>query len=248
MYTVKQLSKLAGVTVRTLHHYDEIGLLKPTKVGQNGYRYYGDEALYRLQQILFYRYLDMPLVEIKRIMGRSDFDVQAALSGHRTALEAEMRRIRCLISTIDETTRRWKGNSVMNPKKLFEGFSEEQQEKYEAEAAVKWDPKTVEESNRRWKSYSAEQKKQILDEGNALYGDLREARSKGPASAEAQAVVKRWHTHLQHFWSPSDEQLLGLADLYNEDPRFRANYEALEPGLAEFMRAAVKIYVTSRKN
>ncbi len=75
MYTVKQLSNLAGITIRTLHHYDQIGLLKPTMVGDNGYRYYGDEALYRLQQILFYRYLDMPLDEIKRILGRRDFDV-----------------------------------------------------------------------------------------------------------------------------------------------------------------------------
>lgn len=94
MYTVKQLSNLAGITIRTLHHYDQIGLLKPTMVGDNGYRYYGDEALYRLQQILFYRYLDMPLDEIKRILGRRDFDVIDTLAEHRSSLEAEMRRMR----------------------------------------------------------------------------------------------------------------------------------------------------------
>ena len=113
MYTVKQLSSLAGITIRTLHHYDQIGLLKPTKVGENGYRYYGDEALYRLQQILFYRYLDMPLDDIKRVMGRRDFDVLSALAEHRSSLEAEMRRMRCLISTIDETINHMKGKAIM---------------------------------------------------------------------------------------------------------------------------------------
>lgn len=248
MYTVKELAQLAGITVRTLHHYDEIGLLKPTRVGENGYRYYGDEAVYRLQQILFYRFLDMPLEEIKRIMGRSDFDVENALSKHRASLEKQMRRIRRLIGTIDQTIELRKGHELMNPKKLFAGFSEAEQEKYAGEAAQKWDPETVQASNRRWKSYSADEKKRILDEGNTLYSDLAAIRSKGPSSKEVQAIVKRWHAHLQHFWSPSDGQLLGLADLYNEDPRFRANYEAFEPGLAEFMREAVKIYVDKRKN
>ena len=83
MYTVKQLSKLAGVTPRTLHHYDQIGLLKPSRVGENGYRYYGEESLLRLQQILLYRELDLPLEDIKKIMGRRDFDVLGALRSHR---------------------------------------------------------------------------------------------------------------------------------------------------------------------
>ena len=246
MYTVKQLSSLAGITIRTLHHYDQIGLLKPTKVGENGYRYYGDEALYRLQQILFYRYLDMPLDDIKRVMGRRDFDVLSALAEHRSSLEAEMRRMRCLISTIDETINHMKGKAIMNPKKLFEGFSEEEQQKLAEEAAQKWDSETVQASNRRWKSYSAAEKKPSLDEGNALYTDLVAVKSKGAGSKEVQAVIARWHAHLRHFWSPSDEQLLGLADLYNDDPRFRANYEKVAPGLSEFMREAVKVYVKNR--
>ncbi len=241
MYTVKQLSKLAGITVRTLHHYDQIGLLKPTTVGGNGYRYYGDEALYRLQQILFYRFLDMPLDEIKRIMARRDFDVVGALESHRKSLESEIRRMRCLMSTIDETMKHLKGKVEMSPQRLFEGFSEEEQQKYAEEAAQRWEAKTVQASNRRWKAYSAEEKQRILDEGNAIFTDLAAARTKGPGSKEVQGIVARWHTHMEHFWSPSENQLLGLADLYNEDPRFRANYEKFAPGLAEFMREAVKV-------
>lgn len=86
MFTVKQISKLAGVTPRNLHHYDEIGLLKPSRVGKNGYRYYGEESLLRLQQILFYRELDMPLDEIRKVMGRRDFDILGALQSHKVAL------------------------------------------------------------------------------------------------------------------------------------------------------------------
>ncbi len=248
MYTVKQLAKLAGITVRTLHHYDQIGLLEPTRVGENGYRYYGDEALYRLQQILFYRYLDMPLGEIKQIMGRKDFDVSEALARHRSALEAEIRRMRRLISTIDETREQLKGKVKMNPKKMFGGFSEAEQDKYAQEASEHWDAVTVEASNRRWKSYSAEEKQRILDEGNAIFTDLAATKANGAASKPVQAVVARWHRHLQYFWSPNDEQLLGLAELYNEDPRFRANYENTAAGLADFMREAVKVYVKNRKS
>src|SRR5688572_2824235 len=93
MLTVKQLSNLAGVTPRTLHHYDEIGLLKPSRVGDNGYRYYGEESLLRLQQILFYRELGIPLEDIKKIMGRRDFDVLGALRSHKDALKKQVTRL-----------------------------------------------------------------------------------------------------------------------------------------------------------
>jgi DNA-binding transcriptional MerR regulator len=247
MFTVKRLANLAGVTTRTLHHYDQIGLLKPTSIGRNGYRYYADEALYRLQQILFYRELGMPLKEIRLIVGRGDFDVLAALETHRSALQAEASRLRRLIRTIDRTTRHLKGHRPMQPKKLFEGFSEEVQDELASEAAQRWDPETVRRSNKRWKGYSPEEKRRVLDEGNALYAEIAAVMPKGAASPEAQRLVARWHQHMKYFWSPTDQQLAGLADLYNEDPRFRRNYEAFAPGLAGFMREAVKVYVESRR-
>jgi len=247
MFTVKQLSKLAGVTPRTLHHYDAIGLLKPSRVGDNGYRYYGEESLLRLQQILFYRELDMPLEDIKKIVGHRDFDVLGALESHKDALKKRIERTNRLLQTVDNTIDDLRGKKKMNPKGLFEGFSEEEQEKYAEEAAQKWDMETVRASNRKWKSYSDAEKKKILAEGNALYTDLASVMSKGAASKEVQAVVVRWHKHMQYFWSPSDEQLLGLASLYNDDLRFKANYEKVHPDLAEFMRKAVKVYVKNRK-
>ena len=246
MYTVKQLSKLAGVTPRTLHHYDEIGLLKPSRIGDNGYRYYEEDALLQLQQILFYRELDMPLDEIKKIMAERSFDVLGALQSHKEALNKQVIRLNRLMQTVDNTINHMKGKTKMSAKGFFEGFSEEEQEKYAQEAEQMYDPETVRASNRKWKSYPALEKEAILAEGKSIYFDLAAAMSKGAASKEVQAVIARWHKHMQYFWSPNDEQLLGLADLYNNDPRFRENYEKVAPNLSEFMREAVKVYVKKR--
>src|SRR5512134_3722291 len=114
MLTVKQLSKLAGVTPRTLHHYDEIGLLKPSRVGENGYRYYGEESLLRLQQILLYRELDLPLEDIRKIMGRRDFDVLGALQSHKDALQNQVTRLNRLLGTVDNTIQHLKGEKPMS--------------------------------------------------------------------------------------------------------------------------------------
>jgi MerR family transcriptional regulator, thiopeptide resistance regulator len=247
MYTVKQLSKLAGVTPRTLHHYDAIGLLKPTRVGDNGYRYYGEESLLRLQQILFYRELDLPLEDIRKIMGRRGFDVLGALQGHREALQKQVARLDRLLVTVDNTIQHLKGERLMSERGLFEGFSEDEQEKYALEAEKLYDPETVRESNRKWKSYSSAQKEAILAEGREIYQDMIAAMPKGADSLEVQAIVERWRKHMDYFWTPNIDQLLGLADGYNNDPRFKANFDKMHPRLAEFMHEAVSAYVKRSK-
>jgi len=247
MFTVKQLSQLAGVTPRTLHHYDEIGLLKPSRVGENGYRYYGEEAMLRLQQILFYRELGIPLEDIKKIMGRRDFDVVGALYSHKEALQKQVTRLNRLIITVDNTIDYLKGMKEMSNKQLFEAFSDEQQAEYEKEIMQKYDPATVKASVKKWKEYTAAEKQRIGEEGNAVYQDILAAMPNGAASPEAQAGVERWRKHIEYFWIPDDEQLIGLTNLYNEDARFKANFDKIDPRLAEFMREAVKIYVKNRK-
>ncbi len=238
---------MAGITPRTLHYYDEIGLLKPSRVGDNGYRYYGDEALLRLQQILLYRELDMPLEDIKKIMGRRNFDVLAALESHKEQLTKRIGQMERLIATVDDTILYMKGKKEMSEKQLFEPFSEEQQAEYEKEAMQMYDPEVVKASNRKWKNYTAAEKKAIGDEGNAVYRDLLKVMPKGAASPEVQACVERWRKHMNYFWTPSPEQLVGLAQLYNDDPRFKANYDKVDPRLAEFMLEAVTIYVDRLK-
>jgi DNA-binding transcriptional MerR regulator len=247
MFTVKQLSKLAGVTPRTLHHYDAIGLLKPSRVGENGYRYYGEESLLRLQQILFYRELDIPLEDIKKIMGRRDFDVLGALRSHKDALQKQVARLNRLINTVDNTIGHLKGNSTMSSKAYFEGFSEKEQEKYALEAEQMYDPETVHESNRKWKTYSATKKESIMAEGKAIYMDMIAAMPKGADSKEVQSIVERWRKHMDYFWTPKLDQLLPLVNGYSDDPRFKANFDKMHPGLAEFFREAVRVYVANHK-
>ena len=241
MFTVKQLSKLAGITPRTLHYYDQIGLLKPAHVASNGYRYYGEESVLRLQQILFYRQLDMPLENIKAIVNRTDFDVMLSLESHKKELRKRIMQLERLVMTVEQTILHLKGKKQMSPKQLFEAFNDEQQAIYEKEAMQKYDPAIVKASNKKWKMYTAAEKQRILDEGNSIYQDMLMAIPNGASSPAAQACIKRWRQHLDYFWTPNDEQLMGLANVYNDDPRFKANFDKIHPDLAEFMRAAVKI-------
>ena len=192
MFTVRQLSRLAGITPRTLHYYDKIGLLKPTRVGENGYRYYGEEALLRLQQILLYRELDLPLEQIRQIMASPDFDLLRTLEQHKMELAGRIAHLERLVTTVENTIDHLKGKRQMSHKQLFDELSEEQQAAYEQEAMQMYDPEIVRASNRRWKSYSAAEKQRIGEEGEAVYRGFLAAMPKGPASSEAQACVEAW--------------------------------------------------------
>ena len=247
MYTVKQLATLAGVTPRTLRHYDQINLLKPESIGENGYRYYGEQDLLRLQQILFYRELGFSLESIRDVLNRPGFQIVDALEEHRGSLQGRVRRLEGLIRTVDETIRHLQGEFEMSDKGLFEGFSEEQQEEYARKAEQMYDPEIVRASNQKWKNYSAEKKQAILDEGKQVYVDMVAAMPKGAASPEVQAIVERWRRHMDYFWTPSLDQLLGLAGMYGQSPDFKANFDQIHPGLADFMKEAVSEYVRSEK-
>jgi MerR family transcriptional regulator, thiopeptide resistance regulator len=243
VYTVKQLSKLAGISTRTLHYYDEIGLLKPSKIGENGYRYYADEAQLRLQQILFYRELDLSLYEIKAIVSSPDFDIMKALQAHKLALGKRVERLNRLINTVENTINHLKGKKEMSKKQLFAAFTEEEEKKYSAEAERIYDPVIVKASQKKWQAYTKEDKQRIGEEGNAAYEVIVAAIPLGPASPQAQAGVELWRKHMDYFWTPNLEQLVGLTELYISDPRFKTNFDKIDPRLAEFMREAVEVYV-----
>ena len=247
MYTIKQLSDLAGITRRTLHYYDEIGLLVPTEISGNGYRWYSEQELLRLQQILLYREAGVSLAKIKQILDSTSFDKVSALKEHMEALQKQRTRLEGLITTVKQTINYLQGAGKMSPKELFKSFSEEEEKQFENEAMQLYDPETVKASYTRWRSYSKAEKQRIGEEGNAVYDALVLAMPHGPASPEAQAGVDRWRKHMAYFWVPNEEQLVGLTDLYNEDPRFKANFDRIHPGLASFMREAVKIYVEKSK-
>ncbi|NPV56089.1 MAG: MerR family transcriptional regulator [Anaerolineae bacterium] len=243
MLTVKQLARLAGVTPRTLRHYDQIGLLPPTRVGENGYRYYGEDAVLRLQQILLYRELDLPLEQIRELLDHPGFDARRALESHRDELRRRVGRLQRLIDTVEQTIRYMKGEITMSQKQLFEPLSEEQRAAYEQEAMQEYDPVVVKESNRRYNALSAEEKQRIGDEGNAVYAAFVAAIPLGPDSDEARACVERWRAHIGFFWTPNEAQLLGLAQMYNQDSRFKVNFDKVHPELAAFVLQAVEAYL-----
>lgn len=247
MVTVRQLARLAGITPRTLHYYDQIGLLKPSEVGENGYRYYSEAALLRLQQILFYRALDMPLSEIRALLDDPAFDPLQALEAHKAELLKRKQALEKLVRTVDHTILHLKGIIAMETKDLFAGFSPEVQAAYEKEAMEIYDPEIVKASIQKWNNTSAPEKKALGVEGQAVYDELLRAIPRGPGSPEAQAGVERWRKHIENFWTPDDAALLGLAQGYNNDPRFKATFDKIHPELAAFILAAVEHYLDSRR-
>ncbi len=245
MYTVKRLSDLAGVTVRTLHYYDEIDLLKPTQVSANGYRHYDDSALYRLQQILFYREIGLELLEIREILDSPDFDLVTALRSHREVLQTKIGRLNQLINTVDMTVRQLTGEVDMNRKKMFNAFSDEEQKQYEREARLQYGPDMVNDSVRRWNSYSDLQKQVIAEEGNQIYEELTVQLEAGVSarSAAVQGILERWHKHLGYFYEPTLDILRGLGMTYSTSPDFIANFQKLHADLPEYLAEGIEQYV-----
>ncbi|MCP4418449.1 MAG: MerR family transcriptional regulator, partial [Chloroflexi bacterium] len=158
MYTIKQLAELANVSKRTLRYYDQINLLPPSSVGANGYRYYDQDKVLRLQQIRFYQELDFSLQEIRAILDKSDFDVLQSLQTQKQALQQQAKRVGRLIETIDKTILHVQGRMNMKNRDLFAGFDDAKQKEYAKEASRRWDPKKKKKSNQRWNRLTADQK------------------------------------------------------------------------------------------
>jgi DNA-binding transcriptional MerR regulator len=242
-YTVRQLARLAGVSVRTLHHYDHIELLKPSARTEAGYRLYGESDLLRLQQILFFRELDFPLADIQAILDDPGFDRVKALHDHQQMLQQEADRLGRLLNTIEKTiSRLTEDNMTLTDEELYEGFTPEQIERYTREVNERYDPKIVAESNRRVRNMSKTQWQAVKAEGGAVAQRLADLMDKAPGDAAVQAAVARHYAWVDNFWRPTAESYRGLGQGYAEHPEFRAFYEKYRPGLADFMCAAMAYY------
>jgi len=243
-YTVKQLAGLAGVSIRTLHHYDEIGLLAPRLRTAAGYRVYGETELLRLQQILFYRELGIPLNEIGRILDAPDFDPVIALENHRANLEVRLGRLHRLLKTVDDTLSRYAGeNDMLTDKELYEGFSEETVARYRREARERYDGNLVEETERRMRRLSKTEWQAVKAEGDVVTRRLSALVNEPPGSANVQAVVAEHHAWLErNFYTASAELYDGLGQTYATNPEFREYYEKYATGMADFLSAAMRCY------
>lgn len=247
-YTVKQLAKLAGVSVRTLHHYDAIGLLKPARSEKNGYRHYGEQELLMLQQILFFRELDFPLEEIRRIVGAPGFDIRAALRDQKALLGLKKKRLDGLIRTIDATLKRLTTRTTMDDEELYGEFDKKEMDAYAAEAKERWGhTDAYKQSMERYKKMTKADLARIKDEGDRLMKEIVARRDEGPASAAVQALIARHYAALRTWYEPDLAMYRGLADMYVNDPRFAAYYEKYAPGLATFMRDAMHAYCDAQE-
>lgn len=251
-HTVKQVARMSRVSVRTLHHYDQIGLLKPARVGENGYRWYGREELLRLQQILLHRELEMPLEAIGRLLDAAELDRAATLKAQRAALAAKAERYGRLLRTLDETIASIEGETDMDDKQLYMGFAPEKQAEHEAWLTDRYegagaliDGSRVKMS--RWgKGDYASLQAEIASIETAMVDALR---SGLPAdSAAILALMERHHAMVARTWPqpPTREAFISLGRMYAEHPDFTARYEALAPGLTEYMGAAIAAYAEAR--
>jgi DNA-binding transcriptional MerR regulator len=239
-YTVKKLAQLAGVSVRTLHYYDRIGLLKPAFLTAGGYRQYREAEVLKLQQILFFKELGFELAEIKSIIASPNFDLFRSLQDHRRLLAGKLKRTRQLMTTIDRTIQKLEGEREMEIREYYEGFSEEKIERYRNEVKEHWGAKTLEESEARVLEMGKETFSELQEEGSAIFQEIARDMDKGPGSPEIQALIYRWRQWLEHFHHYSDEAVMGLGQMYSNHPEFMAFFEKIRPGLASFLARAVE--------
>lgn len=247
-YTVQKLSELAGVSKRTLRYYDQIGLLKPARINESGYRLYGRAEVDRLQQILFYRELGVSLEKIKEIIDAPSFNRQEALKAHRERLLEKRRRLGLLIANLDKTIAAAEGEIVMTDQEKFAGFKkkliEENEAKYGVEIRAKYGVEAVERSNQKLMGMTPEEYEAVAKLGEEVLATLDTAYETGDPGGElAQKAADLHRQWLSFYWADySKEAHAGLARMYVEDERFRAYYDRGLPGKAEFFRDAVLIY------
>ncbi len=249
-YTVKKLSNLAGISVRAIHYYDEIGLLKPSAIKENGYRVYSDQELTKLQQILFFRELEFPLEKIKQIMQATEFDSLQALNDQRSLLELKKKRLEHLLLTIDKTINSLKGGESMSNDDKFSVFNDPTYQKYKDEVEQRWgQTQAYKQSKERANKMTKADWERIKNESEDIYKQFTAQFKSGVStdSSGVQVQVERFYQHLRNFYDLSYKMFKNLGQMYVDDPSFRDFYEKRANGLAVFMRDALAIYANEHE-
>jgi DNA-binding transcriptional MerR regulator len=240
MKTVGEVAELAGVTVRTLHHYDELGLLSPSERSGAGYRLYSHGDLERLQEILIWRQLGFSLVAIVSLLDDPGHDRLAALERQRELVGREIDRLGALAAAVDAAIDAQKNGTAIEEARMFEGFDPTE---YEDEVRERWgDTDAYRESGRRTRSYGEAEWGSIRSEAQAIVRELATLMRAGePADgAEARALAERHREHISRWFYPCSPQVhRGLGELYIADERFTRTYEREAPGLAQYFHDAI---------
>jgi len=240
---INEVAKLTGITIRTLHYYDEIGLLKPSQITEAGYRLYDENNLSELQQILLFKELNFPLNEIKEIMTNSEYDKTEALKKHKELLLKKRERIDKLITLVDNTI---KGEGKMSFKEFDMTEIESAKKKYAKEVKERWGSYDAYiESEKKTSNYGKEQWQEINNEGKEILKAFADNMDKTPDSKEVQELVKEWQCFItERFYNCTNEILQCLGLMYVGDERFKENIDSNGEGTAEFISKAIEIYCT----
>ena len=250
MYTVKELSRLTGLTPRTLRYYDAIGLLCPERDRENEYRRYGPAEVDRLQQILLCRELGLTLEEVRRALDDPSYDRAEALRAHLGRLLAQRQRVEELIRTVSRTLETLEGGHEMNDKEKFEALKSraiaENEAAYGQEAREKYGRETVDETIRLFSGMSEEAWTKMQEEETGYQEALRRAMAENdPAGTDAREACRLHRAWLLHYWTPemlTPQSHTDLVDMYGQDERFTAYYEEVAPGCAAFFAKAIRAY------
>lgn len=246
MYMINEISKLTGVSIRSLHHYDEIGLLVPSKRTESNYRMYSEEDVERLYQILLFKELDFPLQEIKRLLYDEEFDKQKALKMQRELIVQKKNRLEKIIESIDSRIVNSGGKAMS--KKDFKAFNYDEikkhEEKYKEEVKEKYGKTSAyKESKEKTSKYSKDDWQNIMEEAAEIYEKLAKLMDENPSNDKVQELVGKWRNHIsKNYYDCTIEIFRGLALMYVADERFTKNIDKYGEGLAQFLSNAMNIY------
>ncbi|GGP78279.1 MULTISPECIES: MerR family transcriptional regulator [Streptomyces] len=243
-WSIQEIARRAGTTSRTLRHYGDLGLLMPSRIGSNGYRYYDQDALVRLQRILLLRELGLSLPAIKDVL-EGQRDTAVALRAHLRLLEQEQTRIGRQIASVRTTLHKTQEGMELMAAEVFDGFDHTA---HEQEVTERWGRDAYEEGDRWWRSLGEGEKKAFQDEHEAIARDWGRAREAGLAAdgPEAQELARRHCAWLSSAKEPSRSYVIGLGEMYVADPRFGRNYDRHGDGTAAFVRDALTVYARHR--
>ncbi|MEU7332494.1 MerR family transcriptional regulator [Streptomyces parvus] len=243
-WSIQEIARRAGTTSRTLRHYGDLGLLTPSRIGSNGYRYYDQDALVRLQRILLLRELGLSLPAIKDVL-EGQRDTAVALRAHLRLLEQEQARIGRQIASVRTTLHKTQEGMELMAAEVFDGFDHTA---HEQEVTERWGRDAYEEGDRWWRSLGEGEKKAFQDEHEAIARDWGRAREAGLAAdgPEAQELARRHCAWLSSAKEPSRSYVIGLGEMYVADPRFGKNYDRHGDGTAAFVRDALTVYARHR--
>lgn len=245
-WSTAEVAKMTKVSARTLRHYDAIGLLTPDHVGAGGLRFYTSPQLLRLQHILLLRRLGLTLGDIADIV-EGDVDEIETLHRHAHHLADEKHRLNQLAATVDSTIKQLEGKQPMSPQQWFTGLSDEAKTEYDAEARRRWGDEAIDQSHEAISALNESERHSLGQQWEALCHSFANAIDAGhkPDSDNVTQLVEQHYGFVGTTWgrSPSNDAYAGLADLYVDDPRYRATFDQIHPRLATFVRDAMKLYI-----